>query len=119
MVRINSKTDDSSSKVNKKKHKVKKWVILALCIVGIIILAIVADLILENYYKDNSYTKEFDNNFITGCISQGSSYPDCECILKALKQNYTFNQIKEFDKNPDSFDTKLVLDKIVGECKRK
>jgi len=84
---------------------------------GFVALAVAVDVKLENLDKNNGYTKEFENNFIASCKSQGSSSSDCECIYKLLKENYSFDQTKKFDADPQSIQTKLALDKIIGKCK--
>ncbi len=119
MTTTNDTADKPSSKTPKKNHKPIKWVIILFCVVGFFVLAIGIDIKLEDIYKDTGYTKEFENNFLTSCQAQGSSSPDCRCIYRLLKQKYTYDQAKKFDADPQSIETKLALDKIIGECKQR
>ncbi len=119
MVSTKHKTTNSVPKEIPKKPKSKKWLIIIVCVVICVAAAILIDIKLENLYKNNDATREFKENFIASCKAQGSSASDCECMYNALKESYTFDQIKEYDKNPESIATKLALDKIVGQCKNR
>ncbi len=119
MGRKKHRLDDPIPKNVDSRRKLRVWVIIILCMMGTIVLAIAVDIKVEDAYKNNGYTKEFENNFISGCKSQGSSSSDCECMYKLLKQNYTYEQTKKFDADPQSIQTKIVLDKIVGGCKNR
>lgn len=119
MVRAKHNMDKMLPKAVEKKYKSKKWVIIVLCIMGLVALIIVVDIKLEDAHKNNGYTREFENNFIASCKSQGSSSSDCECIYKLLKQNYPFEQTQGFDSDPQSTQAKAALEKIIGECKKR
>ena len=119
MVIPKHQVDDLPLKAVNKKRKLKKWVIILLCLIGLIGMIILADIYLENIYKNDSYSKEFENNFIASCKAQGSTSSDCECIYKLLKQDYSFEQSNNFDADPQSILAKQALDTIVGKCKRR
>lgn len=62
---------------------------LTLLIFGVIITI--------NLQKNNNYPIEFDRNFIDSCLQSGGKKSGCECSLKYLQNNYTYEEVQRFD----------------------
>lgn len=65
-------------------------------VLGLVIL-IVGAVISINLQKSNDYPIEFDRNFIDSCLQNGGKKSGCECSLKYLQNNFTYEEVQRFD----------------------
>lgn len=50
-----------------------------------------------NLEKTNTYPIEFVRNFVDSCQQQGGTKSSCECSIRYLESNYTYEEVKRFD----------------------
>jgi len=61
-------------------------------------IALIALLGISYWYIENNYSPVYDHNFMTSCeATSGGNTAGCSCLLNGIKQDYTFQEAKQFD----------------------
>jgi len=97
------------------KHKVEKESKTKSIIITIVVM-IGLFIGIGVWYNNTHYNSTFQNNFLSGCESNGGSSSKCSCMYTTLQANYTYSQAKYFNANLSAADTQSAMNWITGQC---
>jgi len=101
-----SKTNNVQKQAQNRNRNVFIWVV-------VIIVVIIG---IGVWYNNTHYNSTFQNNFLSGCESNGGSSSKCSCAYTALQANYTYSQAKYFNANPSAANTQSAMNWIASQC---
>ncbi|HMS23388.1 MAG TPA: hypothetical protein PKB09_01095 [Candidatus Saccharibacteria bacterium] len=77
--------------------KEKKAIIIKIIFLFTLILCIALGMFFIMSEKTNRYPLEFSRNFLDSCLQNNGTKKGCECALKYLQDNYSYEEVQQFD----------------------
>jgi hypothetical protein len=69
------------------------------------------------WYNTTNYNEAFEKRFVSACTASAGGFESkCACVYANLKREYTFDQAKNFDANPNSAETRSAMQGLINEC---
>lgn len=78
------------------KKKVSPGVLILTILMGLLGY-LASQYVFNRYFKHDTYTTEFQTNFVNSCVNHGGDYSTCGCAYQQLQDNYTYEQAVDID----------------------